>query len=39
MTTLRDMGEDALIARLTSLVPRDASPAAGPGDDLSLIHI
>lgn len=37
MTTLRDIGEDALIARLVGLVPRDAQPAAGPGDDCAVI--
>lgn len=38
MTTLRDIGEDALIARLVSLAPRDPSqPAAGPGDDCAVI--
>jgi thiamine-monophosphate kinase len=36
MTTLRDIGEDALIARLVGLVPRDAQPAAGPGDDCAV---
>ena len=37
MTTLRDIGEDALIARLIGLVPRDPDPAAGPGDDCAVI--
>jgi thiamine-monophosphate kinase len=37
MTTLRDIGEDALIARLVKLVPRDPQPAAGPGDDCAVI--
>ncbi len=37
MTTLRDIGEDALIARLVALVPRDPQPAAGPGDDCAVI--
>ncbi len=37
MTTLRDIGEDALIARLIALVPRDPDPAAGPGDDCAVI--
>ena len=37
MKTLRDIGEDALIARLVSLVPRDTEPAAGPGDDCAVI--
>jgi thiamine-monophosphate kinase len=35
--TLRDIGEDALIDRLVSLVPRDENPAAGPGDDCAVI--
>ena len=37
VTTLRDIGEDALIARLVALVPRDPDPAAGPGDDCAVI--
>jgi thiamine-monophosphate kinase len=37
MKTLRDIGEDALIQRLVGLVPRDADPAAGPGDDCAVI--
>ena len=37
MKTLRDIGEDALIERLVSLVPRDPNPAAGPGDDCAVI--
>ena len=37
MTTLSDIGEDALIARLVSLVPRDPQPAAGPGDDCAVL--
>lgn len=37
MTTLRDIGEDALIARLIVLVPRDSDPFAGPGDDCAVI--
>ncbi|GAA5131854.1 thiamine-monophosphate kinase [Luteolibacter yonseiensis] len=37
MKTLRDIGEDALIDRLIGLVPRDANPAAGPGDDCAVI--
>lgn len=37
MSTLRDIGEDALIARLTRLVPLDPEPAAGPGDDCAVI--
>jgi thiamine-monophosphate kinase len=34
---LRDMGEDALIARLVELVPCDADPLAGPGDDCAVV--
>lgn len=37
MTTLRDIGEDALIERLVRLVPRSASDAGGPGDDCAVI--
>jgi thiamine-monophosphate kinase len=37
VTTLRDIGEDALIARLVGLVPRDPEPMAGPGDDCAVI--
>ncbi len=37
MTTLRDIGEDALISRLVALVPRDLDPLAGPGDDCAVI--
>ena len=37
MTTLRDIGEDALIDRLIHLVPRDPHPAAGPGDDCAVV--
>ena len=37
MKTLHDIGEDALIERLVHLVPRDASPLAGPGDDCAVI--
>lgn len=37
MKTLRDIGEDALIERLVALVPRDADPAAAPGDDCAVI--
>lgn len=37
MKTLRDIGEDPLIERLIALVPRDPSPAAGPGDDCAVI--
>lgn len=37
MTTLREIGEDALIARLVGLVPQDPQPAAGPGDDCAVV--
>jgi thiamine-monophosphate kinase len=37
VTTLRDIGEDALIERLIGLVPRDPAPAAGPGDDCAVV--
>lgn len=37
MKTLRDIGEDALIDRLTGLVPQDADRLAGPGDDCAVI--
>lgn len=37
MTTLRNIGEDALIERLVQLVPRSASNAGGPGDDCAVI--
>lgn len=37
MTSLRDIGEDALIERLVGLVPRDPHPAAGPGDDCAAV--
>lgn len=37
MKTLRDIGEDALIDRLTGLVPQDADPLTGPGDDCAVI--
>ena len=37
MSTLREIGEDALIARLIALVPRSECPAAGPGDDCAVI--
>ncbi len=37
MKTLRDIGEDALIERLVLLVPRDANPLTGPGDDCAVI--
>lgn len=37
MKSLRDIGEDALIQRLVSLIPRSEDPAAGPGDDCAVI--
>lgn len=37
MKTLRDIGEDALIERITALVPQAAGPAAGPGDDCAVL--
>ncbi len=37
MKTLRDIGENALIDRLVSLVPRAPNSAAGPGDDCAVI--
>jgi thiamine-monophosphate kinase len=37
VSTLRDIGEDALIARLIRLVPLDPEPAAGPGDDCAVV--
>ena len=37
MNTLSDIGEDALIGRLTTLLPLAANPAAGPGDDCAVI--
>ncbi|MBN8456290.1 MAG: thiamine-monophosphate kinase [Verrucomicrobia bacterium] len=37
MNTLSDIGEDALIRRLTTLLPLAADPAAGPGDDCAVI--
>lgn len=37
MKTLRDIGEDALIARLIGLVPLDENSAARPGDDCAVI--
>lgn len=37
MKTLRDIGEDALIARLIRLAPRDPAPAASPGDDCAVV--
>lgn len=37
MTTLADIGEDALIERLVRLLPQDSAPAAGPGDDCAVV--
>lgn len=37
MKTLRDIGEDALIERITALVPQAAGPGAGPGDDCAVV--
>ena len=37
MSTLRDIGEDALIARLIKLVPLDPRREAGPGDDCAVV--
>jgi thiamine-monophosphate kinase len=37
LKTLRDIGEDALIERLSRLLPLDSDPAAGPGDDCAVI--
>jgi thiamine-monophosphate kinase len=37
VSNLRDIGEDALIARLIPLVPQLHSPAAGPGDDCAVV--
>ena len=37
MKTLRDIGEDPLIARLIRRVPLDPDPLAGPGDDCAVI--
>ena len=35
--TLRDIGEDDLIARLVALVPRTPTAAEGPGDDCAVV--
>jgi len=35
--TLRDIGEDALIERISRLVPLPAGVAAGPGDDCAVV--
>jgi thiamine-monophosphate kinase len=37
MTTLQDIGEDALIQRIIGLVPKNDDPFAGPGDDCAVI--
>lgn len=37
MMTLSDIGEDALIQRLTRRLPLDPDPLAGPGDDCAVI--
>jgi thiamine-monophosphate kinase len=37
VTTLRDIGEDALIDRLVGLVPHHPPPGGGPGDDCAVI--
>lgn len=37
MKTLRDIGEDALIQRLITLIPRPVDPLAGPGDDCAVV--
>ena len=37
MTTLQEIGEDAIIRRLTRLLPLDPDPLAGPGDDCAVI--
>lgn len=37
MSQLRDIGEDALIARLIAKVPCGPAPAAGPGDDCAVV--
>ncbi|MGL4399053.1 MAG: thiamine-phosphate kinase [Luteolibacter sp.] len=37
MTTLHEIGEDALIEKLVGLLPRSRDPAAGPGDDCAVI--
>ncbi len=39
MTTLSDIGEDALIQRLIGLLPVDPTPAAGPGDDCAVVDL
>lgn len=37
--SLHQLGEDALISRLVALMPRDADPLAGPGDDCAVIDL
>ncbi len=37
--SLHQLGEDALISRLVALMPRDADPLAGPGDDCAVVDI
>lgn len=37
MITLQDIGEDALIERITALVPQSRDVAAGPGDDCAVL--
>lgn len=37
MTTLSELGEDALIRHLIPLLPHDPDPLAGPGDDCAVI--
>jgi len=39
VSTLHEIGEDALIERLTRLVPLPADSAAGPGDDCAVIDL
>jgi thiamine-monophosphate kinase len=39
VTTLSDIGEDALIQRLVGLLPVDPEPAAGPGDDCAVVDL
>lgn len=38
-SSLHQLGEDALISRLVALMPRDADPSAGPGDDCAVIDL
>jgi thiamine-monophosphate kinase len=39
VTTLHEIGEDALIERLVGLIPRDPNPLAGPGDDCAVMDL